>query len=159
MMEQKGTEQKGMRQSGKSDKNRPGLVSTIAASTLALATLAFATAIAPAAKAQEPQTVLDMLEDIVENRSGDYFRTRSVGGQLSLIVGLGGFPENRISRDVESISGAYKELLILQTQNTSMLRVPDLPNPYTTSVQLLPASQFDSRVVGSELNFEPLPIR
>lgn len=135
-------------------KSRLRLVGILAASTLAItATLA------PAASAQEPQTVLNTLESIIENRSGDYFRSRSVGGQLSLIVGLGGFPENRLSRDTASISSAYGELLILQTQNTPTLRVPDLPNPYTTSVQLLPASQFDSRVVGSELNFEPLPRR
>ncbi|MEM8503275.1 MAG: hypothetical protein AAF716_09005 [Cyanobacteria bacterium P01_D01_bin.1] len=135
-------------------KSRLGLIGTLAATTLAITA-----ALAPAASAQEPQTVLNTLESIIENRSGDYFRSRSVGGQLSLIVGLGGFPENRLSRDTASISSAYSELLILQTQNTPTLRVPDLPNPYTTSVQLLPASQFDSRVVGSELNFEPLPRR
>lgn len=134
--------------------SRLGWGSALAASTLAVAAM-----LAPAASAQEPQAVLETLEDIIENRSGDYFQTRSLGGQISFITGLGGFPENRIRRDAESISGAYDELLILQTQNTSTLRVPDLPNPYTTSVQLLPASQFDSRVVGSELNFEPLPRR
>ncbi len=135
-------------------KSRPGVVGTLVVGTLVLATV-----FAPAASAQEPQTVLNTLEDIAENRSGDYFRNRSIRSQVSFITGFGGFPENRISRDAESISGAYSELLILQTQNTPTIRVPDLPNPYTTSVQLLPASQFDSRVVGSELNFEPLPSR
>lgn len=105
---------------------------------------------------QEPQTVLDELEDIVENRSGNYFRNRSVQGQASFITGLGGFPENRLARDAEAVSGAYDELLILQARNTPTLRVPDLPNPYTSSVRLLPASEFDSRLDNSELNFEPL---
>ncbi len=140
-------------------KSRPGVISALAVGKLAVSTLALATVFAPAASAQEPQTVLNTLEDIAENRSGDYFRNRSIKNQVSFITGLGGFPENRISRDAESISAAYSELLILQTQNTQTIRVPDLPNPYTTSVQLLPASQFDSRVVGSELNFEPLPSR
>ncbi len=126
---------------------------------VALSTLLMAATLAPTASAQEPQTVLESLEDIAENRSDNYFRNRSIRGQISFITGIGGFPENGIRRDAESISGAYDELLILQTQNTPTLRVPDLPNPYTTSVQLLPASQFDSRVVGSELNFEPLPRR
>ncbi|MBE9064178.1 hypothetical protein [cf. Phormidesmis sp. LEGE 11477] len=140
------------------------LLKTVCKSCLGLAgTLAVGTSmtavLASAAAAQEPRPVLDRLEDIMENRSGDYFRSRSFKGQVGFITGLGGFPENRISRDAESISGAYDELMILQTQNTPTLRVPDLPNPYTTSVQLLPVSQFDSRVVGSELNFEPLPRR
>lgn len=140
-------------------KSRSGLIASLSVSLLTAGALGLSAALSPAAQAQEPQAVLNALERIVENRSGDYYRNRSLGGQVSFITGLGGFPENRISSDAASISGAYSELLILQTQNTPTLRVPDLPNPYTTSVQLLPASQFDSRVVGSELNFEPLPIR
>ncbi len=140
-------------------KNCLGLIDTGLIGTLAISTFIMSAMLAPTASAQEPQTVLESLEDITENRSGNYFRNRSIPGQISFITGLGGFPENGIRRDAESISGAYDELLVLQTQNTPTLRVPDLPNPYTTSVQLLPASQFNSRVVGSELNFEPLPRR
>ena len=144
---------------------QPNLFKTVCRSCLGLVgtTLAVSTVVSgmlvPAASAQEPQTVLESLEDIIENRSGSYFRNRSIAGQFRFITGIGGFPENGIRRDTESISAAYDELLILQTQNTPTLRVPDLPNPYTTSVQLLPASQFDSRIIGSELNFEPLPRR
>ncbi|MGB3789941.1 MAG: hypothetical protein WA949_18165 [Phormidesmis sp.] len=136
-----------------------GSCSGLVSGTLAVSTFVTFAMLAPNANAQEPRTVLESLEEIAENRSGNYFRNRSILGQTSFITGLGGFSENRIRRDAESISGAYDELSILQTQNTPTLRVPDLPNPYTTSVQLLPASQFDSRVVGSELNFEPLPRR
>ncbi|MEM9944672.1 MAG: hypothetical protein AAF810_01220 [Cyanobacteria bacterium P01_D01_bin.36] len=110
-------------------------------------------------QAQEPESVLDAVENISERRSGDYFSNRSFGGQFSFLTGLGGFSEQRLNRDSAAMSGAVEELWILQTQNTATVRVPDLPNPYTTSVQLLPASQFNSRVVGSELNFEPLPRR
>ncbi len=121
--------------------------------------IATATAFAPTANAQEPETVLDALENIAENRSGDYYARRSAFRQLEFITGIGGFPDQRINRDSAAISEAYNALLILQNQNTATVRVPDLPNPYTTSVQLLPASQFGSRVTGSELNFEPLPRR
>lgn len=121
--------------------------------------IATATAFAPAASAQEPETVLNALENISENRTGDYYARRSIFRQLEFITGIGGFPDQRINRDAAAISEAYEALLILQNQNTATVRVPDLPNPYTTSVQLLPASQFGSRVVGSELNFEPLPRR
>ncbi|EDX86322.1 hypothetical protein S7335_4025 [Synechococcus sp. PCC 7335] len=133
-----------------------GLASTLATAGFMAVMLLPAAAQEPQV-AQEPQTVLDTLEDIVENRSGDYFRNRSLLGQASFITGIGGFPENRLAQDTESLSGAYNELLILQTQNTPTLRVPDLPNPYTSSVQLLLTAEFDSRIDDSELNFEPIP--
>lgn len=114
---------------------------------------------ASTAHAQEPERVLDAIENITEQRSGDYFRNRSFGGQMSFLTGLGGFSEQRLTRDAAAFTGTVDELWVLQTQNTATVRVPDLPNPYTTSVQLLPTSQFNSRVVGSELNFEPLPRR
>lgn len=129
-------------------------------SVLGLASvLAVTAALAPAASAQEPQTVLETIEDVYERRSGNYFRHRSFLGQLDFLTGFGGYPEQRLNRDAAALEGAYDELMVLQTQNTATVRIPDLPNPYTTSVQLLPASQFDSRVIGSELNFEPLPRR
>ncbi len=126
---------------------------------VAAGALAVVGTVASTAQAQEPQSVRDAIEDITEQRSGDFFSNRSFGGQFSFLTGLGGFSEQRLMRDSAALSGAVDELWILQTQNTATIRVPDLPNPYTTSVQLLPASQFNSRVVGSELSFEPLPLR
>ena len=112
---------------------------------------------APAASAQ--QTVLEATEDIIERRSGNFFKNRSRFSQINFITGLGGFPDQRLNRDAAALGEAYDELMMLQTQNTATIRVPDLPSPYTSSVQLLPTSQFNSRVIGSELNFEPLPRR
>ncbi|MGB3297140.1 MAG: hypothetical protein WBA76_02645 [Phormidesmis sp.] len=125
--------------------------------TTVIATGAIANISTPAASAQE--TVLDKLENINEQRSGGYYDHQSIFSQIRFISGIGGFPDQRIHRDAAALSEAHKELSILQTQSTVTIRVPDLPNPYTTSVQLLPTSQINSRVVGSELNFEPLPRR
>ncbi|MEM6448754.1 MAG: hypothetical protein AAF703_00400 [Cyanobacteria bacterium P01_D01_bin.105] len=113
--------------------------------------------LAPSAHAQ--QTVLDAVEDIASRRSGNYYGSRSSFSQIQFLTGIGGFPEHRLNKDAEALGEAYQELMFLQTQTTPTVRVPDLPNPYTTSVQLLPTSQFNSRVIGSELNFEPLPRR
>jgi hypothetical protein len=112
-----------------------------------------------ASTASAQETVLDAVEGISEHRSGDYYRQRTIFNQIQFITGLGGFPEQRTHRDTAALAEAQRELMMLQTQNTTTVRVPDLPNPYTTSVQLLPTSQLNSRVVGSELNFEPLPRR
>ncbi|MFK8182336.1 MAG: hypothetical protein AB8B99_03115 [Phormidesmis sp.] len=119
--------------------------------------IGLSTYLAPAASAQ--QTIPEAVEGIRNQRSGDYYRNRSAFGQLRFITGMGGFPDRRLDKDSEALSEAYHELMMLQTQNTATVRVPDLPNPYTSSVQLLPTSQFNSRVIGSELNFEPLPRR
>ncbi len=122
-----------------------------------LGAIATTLVLTPAVSAQE--TVLEAVEDVVEHRSGNYYKHRSIFSQIGFISGLGGFPEQRLNRDAAALSEAYQELLVLQTQNTATVRTPDLPNPYTSSVQLLPTSQINSRVIGSELNFEPLPRR
>lgn len=135
-----------------------GIASVTLPSTLALiGAVATSIALVPAASAQEADTILDAVENISERRSGDYYQHRNRLSEINFMLGLGGFPDQRVNRDAAALSEAYRELMVLQTQNTPTVRVPDLPNPYTTSVQLLPASQFNSRVVGSELNFEPLP--
>ena len=132
----------------------------MASGTLALVSaLTVLGAITPIASAQDTESLLDTLEDITQRQSGDYYTHRTRLSEINFITGFGGFPDQRVNRDAAATTKAFKELLILQTQNTPTVRVPDLPNPYTTSVQLLPASQFNSRVVGSELNFEPLPRR
>ncbi|MEO0540212.1 MAG: hypothetical protein AAFZ80_05010 [Cyanobacteria bacterium P01_A01_bin.105] len=134
----------------------------------AAALLAATVAATQPATAQEillaEPTVLDTVTDITYNHSGDYYRNRSLTRQVDILFGpgwLGGaaFPELEMDRDAEALETAYGELMFLQTRNTPTVRVPDLSNPYTTSVQLLPLSQSGSRVVGSELNFEPLPRR
>ncbi|MGB3291549.1 MAG: hypothetical protein WBB01_00995 [Phormidesmis sp.] len=135
-----------------------GFRGTAASGLLGIAgAIALTVLLSPAASAQE--TVLDTLEDLGSRRSGDYYDHLSPISKIRFITGIGGFPDQRVNRDAQALSRAYQELLVLQTQNTVTIRVPDLPNPYTTSVQLLPTSQINSRVVGSELNFEPLPRR
>ncbi len=135
------------------------LAGAIAATTISttLATALFT----PAASAQEnqPQTIPNALETITENRAGDYYDHLTPFSKISFITGIGGFADQRLANDAIALTAAVRELTILQTQNTPTVRVPDLPNPYTSSVQLLPASQNNSRVIGSELNFEPLPRR
>jgi hypothetical protein len=132
---------------------------------LAIATV---TCMASVAKADEtptePLPVLEVLEDITGNHSGNYYRNRGLDRQLDFLFGFGAFgsatfTELEMDRDAHALDTAYNELMFLQTQNTPTLRVPDLRSPYNTSVQLLPLSQGGSRVVGTELNFEPLPRR
>lgn len=133
---------------------------------VAIASLA---ALTSAANAQtvsgtDEPTVLETIDDIIYGDSGDYYENRSLQRQVVHLFGVGvpgrnGFPELEIERDAQSLNAAYHELLFLQGQNTATIRVPDLANPYNTSVLLLPASQGRSQVLGTELDFTPLPRR
>ncbi|EKV03316.1 hypothetical protein Lepto7375DRAFT_5610 [Leptolyngbya sp. PCC 7375] len=139
-----------------------GLVLSTAVAIAALSAMA-SRANAQNATFTEP-TVLETLDDINTRHSGSYRRDRSIGRQAAHILGFGipgraAFPELELDRNSAGISEAYNELMFLQTRNTPAIRVPDLTNPYNTSLQMLPGSQAGSRVVGTELNFEPLPRR
>ncbi|MGD1853371.1 MAG: hypothetical protein ACFB2W_03890 [Leptolyngbyaceae cyanobacterium] len=133
--------------------------------TVAIASFSAMTARANAqVQSNNEPSVLETMDEIGAAESGDYSSDRSSFRQTAHYFGLGvpgrsAFPELELDRNSDAILEAYKELLILQTQNTPTLRVPDLATPYNTSLQRMPAAQSRSRVVGSELNFQPLPRR
>ena len=139
-----------------------GLVFGTAVAIATLSTVA-SRAHAQTATLNEP-TVLETMDDIQTRHSGDYASDRSSFRQLAHYFGLGlpggsAFPELELDRNSSALLEAYNELLFLQSRNTATIRVPDLPNPYNTSLQTMSGSQPSSRVVGTELNFEPLPRR
>lgn len=132
----------------------------------AVVMIAASTALATAAVAQVQavKTLTEAAEDIINHESGDAFRNRSLGRQFQFIFGVGGinsagFPDLEIERDTEAFHQAYLDWSALQNTGDPYLRVPDLRNPYNTSIQLMPTSQVNSRVVGGELVFERLPMR
>ncbi|NJL85047.1 MAG: hypothetical protein HC886_02235 [Leptolyngbyaceae cyanobacterium SM1_1_3] len=135
----------------------------------ALATIGTSMGMATAAIAQEvgPRTesalIPEAVNEISYGNSGTYFENRTPWRQFSYIFGPGGFgsaafPESEIERDAEAVNQVYEYLMAEQTRNDPYLRTPDLRNPYNSSVLLLPVSQQDSRVVGSEFVFERLPL-
>ncbi len=139
-----------------------GLVFGTAVAIATLSTMA-PRAMAQTANFDEP-TVLETLDDINTRHSGSYYGDRSIFRQTAHIFGLGipgrsAFPELELDRNGEGYAEAYQELMFLQTRNTPTIRVPDLVNPYNTSLQRMPSAQSGNRVVGTEFNFEPLPPR
>ena len=139
-----------------------GLVLGTTVAIAALSALGFR-ANAQTTSFDEP-TVLETIDDISFRHSGTYDSDRTIVRQIDHIFGFGlpgdaSYPELELDRNGAGLLQAYHELMILQTQNTPTIRVPDLANPYNTSLQLLPGAQAGSRVVGTELNFEPLPRR
>jgi hypothetical protein len=94
------------------------------------------------------------VNEIFFGNTGSYNINRSTGGELSTLFGVGGFPENDIKQDAYDVFEAYNYLLFLQSRTDPTIRVPDLVNPYQTSVQLLPSGSSAGMVSGSEFIFE-----
>ena len=89
------------------------------------------------------------------------FRNQAFPRQLGSLLGIpGGFPENEIRRDMEAVHRLYVEALERQGNNDPVLRTPDLPNPYNTSILQLPTyNEFNRPIRGTELYNEELPPR
>lgn len=94
--------------------------------------------LAPGAIAQEVETIPQAFDRILSSASGDFFDNRTVVGQTANLLGIGGFPEQRMERDAQAGSVAYRDLMILQNTLDPTLRVPDLTNPYSTTLLLTP---------------------
>ena len=120
-------------------------------------------AIASAGQADEPPIsesaeVPKAVDEIFFGATGPYSNNRTLGGQLGTLFGAGGFSEQRTLRDANAINETYNYLLDLQTMSDPTIRVPDLANPYETTVQYLPIGQAGGAISGSEFIFETGPI-
>lgn len=142
-----------------------------------MACLVSATAFPGIATAQEePEAVIVVEEEFIDeiipvaeafeeaffDESGNFFSNSTAVEQADTILGIGlpaTFPEMEIEQDAENIHELYEYFLTLQTSSDPVLRTPDLPNPYQTSVLLLPVSPFGARAAGPELRFERIPLR
>ncbi|MGA0201167.1 MAG: hypothetical protein ACO3NK_18980 [Prochlorotrichaceae cyanobacterium] len=69
----------------------------------------------------------------------------------------GSYPEISIERDNRIVNAVYQDVLMQQTMSDPFLRVPDLPNPYNTSLMTLPSLQ-TGRVIGTELVYDRRPM-
>jgi hypothetical protein len=70
----------------------------------------------------------------------NFFKDQSVVRELDLIFGFrDSFLENEIRRDAELVDFVYKSSLNQQVSSGSIIRTPDLANPYNTSLLQSPA--------------------
>lgn len=127
------------------------ITTTVLASTLL--------AVAPAALAQDTVTIPEAYTDLFSTYSGDFFSNRTLTSQGNFILGLGGFPEQRIQWDGNAIATTTRNLFDLQTTLDPTLRVPDLTNPYSTSLLLVPSYQNSGVSAGSQFIYETSPMR
>lgn len=127
---------------------------------LAGVTLSLMTAVAvlvPASNAQTvdtnaPQTIPDAMDDLLSASSGTFFENRTFGRQAGAMFGFG-FRDREIIWDAATVAQEFDALMQLQNTSDPTIRVPDLANPYTTTLLTMPSSQ--SPYLGTEFIFEP----
>ena len=137
---------------------------------------ATSTVFTSAAVAQEEVTVTpvsteplaEAFERVLYKNAGNFYENRSLEKQINFILGQGSlirnsFPENEIIRDARLVRVLYNDALEQQVSTTPLIRTPDLPNPYDTSLLVNPSLYLNRSVVNGtapvsgELLFEPLP--
>ncbi|NEO30124.1 MAG: hypothetical protein F6K36_06710 [Symploca sp. SIO3C6] len=114
------------------------------------------------------ETIPEVFNRAFFKDSGDFYRNRSLQRQFEVIFGPGvpgqaNFPELEIERDAKTINTIYNDVLYQQLYADPLIRTPDLPNPFNTSILVLERegfrpTRFGNRVEGTEFFFETLPI-
>ena len=75
-------------------------------------------------------------------------------------MGITGFPDVELENDADSLNKLYNDVLEQQVSSDPIIRTPDLPNPFNSSLRSTsqPRRAFN-RVEGVEFIFETLPLR
>lgn len=126
------------------------------------ATSFHAAAIAQPASSIQPranETVAERFNQAFFSNAPDFFRNRSLGRQLNFLFGSASlsrnsFPENDIARDAAEVHNLYRTTLEQQVSSDPVIRTPDLPNPYDTSILSSPALNVNNGMQGNEIIFE-----
>jgi hypothetical protein len=91
--------------------------------------------------------------------SKDFYTNRSITRQVYFYLLPFTFPERDIARDAKNVNELYHQVLEQQVAGDRVIRTPDLTNPFNTSVQTLPGSPLVNGNSGSQVGFDPLPLR
>lgn len=137
------------------------LVLVSAAVSFPLAAIAQTTSTtAPNGLATIEETLYPTIDEVFQRaffeNDPDFFRNRSLGRQLNWIFGPD-FTENEIAQDARLVDILYHDVLEQQVSSDPIIRTPDLPNPYETTILESPRVNVNNQVQGNELIFEQLP--
>lgn len=79
------------------------------------------------------ETISDQFYRAIFKNQRDFFYNRSAGNFLDLIFGFNGYPEDQYMQDAKRVERLYSATLQQQVSGP-VIRTPDLPNPYETSI-------------------------
>lgn len=117
------------------------------------------------AEPSEQITVQEAFERTFYSNDKPFFQNRGIGRQIDFFLGQGSlyrnsFIENEMNRDGREVHNLYVDVLNQQVSSDPIIRTPDLPNPYNSSILSFPsAPAFNNSIPGSELLFETTPLR
>lgn len=99
----------------------------------------------PSVEPSSPETLAEAFSRAFFTNAPDLYRDRSLLRQLNTFFGIASltrnsFPENEYARDARLINILYQDALRQQAGST-VLRTPDLPNPYDSSLFSQPPAQ------------------
>ncbi|WAL58056.1 hypothetical protein [Thermocoleostomius sinensis] len=83
----------------------------------------------------ELPTVLDQFEDVYFTRDRNFYQNQRFPRMLAPFFGV---VERDIARDGRRINHLYREVLEQQINSTDLIRVADLPSPFTGSLATTP---------------------
>ena len=90
---------------------------------------------APSTQASEYESPNEVFNRAFFANDPNFFRNQSVGRQLNLIFGSGdSFPDDEIRRDADIVNVVYRSALKQQVSSHPIIRTPDLPSPYNTTL-------------------------
>ncbi|MBD2311734.1 hypothetical protein H6G20_08690 [Desertifilum sp. FACHB-1129] len=114
--------------------------------------------LAPEMNRSDYITIPEAFDRALTRNSSSFQENRRIYRQVQANFGLGAYRERQIARDAALVSELYQQVLEQQNRSDRFIRTLDLPNPFDTSVRQLPSTIPGSRVLGSELVFERLPL-
>ncbi len=106
------------------------------------------------------ETIPEAFNRTFFDQSGTLYYNRSIWRQANYILGVTGFPDVELENDADSLNKLYNEVLEQQVSSDPIIRTPDLPNPFNSSIRSTsqPRRGFN-RLEGAEFIFETLPPR
>ena len=115
------------------------------------------------AKAQDQPVIFQPRYPIPNQMNREFFRRSEsmldesdAARAVPSVFGFPEFPENAIRKDGKAVNQLYDTLMQLQLSGEPVIRTADLPSPFNSSVQTLPANQI-SGTIGGEFIFESPP--
>jgi hypothetical protein len=132
-------------------------------SLIVLFTAAFGVpSVASAQNAPNSQSPNAVIERAFFKDDPNFYGNNSFSRNIDWMLGPGtlfrnSFPENEIARDAELVNIVYRDLLVQQSTNDPIIRTPDLPNPYSSSLLMSP--QMNRLRAGTEFRFEGVQSR
>lgn len=107
------------------------------------------------------ETLAERMEEVFYTNDQPYYVNRGIPRQISSFIGAS-FIENEINEDARLIHEFATQMWEEQTSSTPVVRTPDLPNPYQSSLLLEPTiaqQEFPATFVRQPIGAPPTVVR